>query len=111
MNKQKENILLLIGTLQSSIIYLDYALDTKIFGMDLKFSAQNTLKKVEKWFETYYKLNKGEVEEVASQIDILTTIYEKSAKIAFQLNEKGEVEADKFMDEFEDLVKRYNIEL
>ena len=106
MDKKRETVLLLIGTLQASLSYLDYVLDTRIFSNDLKFTAKNFLIRVEKWFEVYYKLNKDETEEVAHQIEMLTTIYENSARIAFQLNDKGEL-SDKFMDEFNDLVKRY----
>jgi hypothetical protein len=111
MDKKRETVLLLIGTLQASLGYIDYSLDTKIFSNDLKFTAKNFLVRLERWFSAYYKLNKDETEEVASQIELLITLYENSAKIAFQLNEKGEVVQDNFMNEFNELVKRYKIEI
>lgn len=111
MNKQKQTVLLLIGTLHSSIEYIDLVLEVKIFSYDLKFAAKNLLSKIEKWFAHYYKLNKEEVEEVATQIELLATLYEKSASIAFQLNEYGDVVADNFMNEFEGLIAKYKIKL
>lgn len=116
MNKNQETVLLLLGTLQASIKYLDDCLgltiDTKpIFKLDLKMAAKNTLVKVESWLEWYYKKNNEDINEVTQQMEYLTDIYEKSGKIAFQLNTKGEIISDMFMDEFNSLIKKYKIEI
>lgn len=118
-----QNITLLIGTMQTSVKYLDACLDLKIpskidkkktepmFKRELKNTCANTLSHIEKWLEWYYKMDETDIETVNGHLTRLTEIYENSAHIAMQLSDRGETAEIAFENDFNQLIIKHNLKL
>lgn len=114
--KKYQSFVLLVATLQCGIKYLDDCADMQIakepvFRMDLKMALKTLLTKIESWLNGYYKKNVGNIDEVFNQVSSFTEMFENSAKIAFELENRPIIEAENFQNDFDNLIKKYNITL
>ena len=121
MKAINQNITLLIGTMQTSIKYLDACMDIKIqskinkkeleplFKRDLKSTCKTTLTKLESWLNWYYKLEETEIETVNGHLTRLTDIYEQMAQIAMHLSDRGETAENAFSNDFNELLIKHNL--
>lgn len=118
-----QNITLLIGTMQTSVKYLDACMGIKmqskinkkelepLFKMDLKSSCKTTLTKIENWLNWYYKLDETDVETVNNHLTTLSDLYEQMAHIAMQLSDRGETAENQFSKDFNELIIKHNLTL
>lgn len=109
--KELDAMTTILGLCQSLIYHFDLLpRDKKIFRHELKSTANNLVKELEKTMNVYFSLNH---EEKFLQCDLLNTLcnsIEHNVKLAYRASEMDEATCDMFLKDYRELMTKYGIE-
>lgn len=115
MNRLKpDSMTTVLGLCQSLLYHFDLMIDKGgFFKKTLKFAVKNLIKELESHLDRYFKLAYGEEAqyEQADMLNVLCRCIDYGVKTSYAAAEMDEQKREDFFKEYEELFKKYGIEL